>query len=106
MGDDFTPSIWQHSSDYEPSMVFPYAVYFAEAMDVKIYALPYNQFIIFKGEQGFEFIDLSGGEYNSVELSHQLIIHKEEKNTRIKARLIRSFPFAYKLFNKLRKRPG
>lgn len=72
MGDDFLPSIWQHGKEYEPTMVFPFAVYFAEAVNAKIYALPYKQFIIFKQEQTkFEFIDLTNGKYNNLELRTQ-----------------------------------
>jgi hypothetical protein len=59
-GDDFIPSIWQHSATYEPSLVFPFAVHFAEAMDCPIVALPYNQFAIVKNHLGFRFIDNSG----------------------------------------------
>src|SRR5690606_33072558 len=43
-GDDFCPSIWQHSKTFEPTFVFPFAVYFAEAVGAKIYVLPFNQF--------------------------------------------------------------
>jgi hypothetical protein len=59
-GDDFRPSIWQHGSGYEPTLVFPYAVYFAEAVGVRIYGLPYRQFLIEKSATGFEFVDLTG----------------------------------------------
>jgi hypothetical protein len=59
-GDDFTPSIWQHSTKYEPSMIFPYAVYFAEAIHSPIYALPYDQFIIHRSGEGFQFVDTTG----------------------------------------------
>lgn len=59
-GDDFRPSIWQHGSAYEPTLVFPYAVYFAEAVGVRIYALPYRQFLLEKSTTGFEFVDLTG----------------------------------------------
>jgi hypothetical protein len=71
LGDDFCPSIWQHSQNYEPTLVFPFAVYFAEALNVKIYGLTYNQFLIAKGERGFEFVDLTK-KYKNVELRHQL----------------------------------
>lgn len=72
-GDDFGPSVWQHSFDYEPTMVFPYAVYFAEAMGVKIYALPYNQFLMEKDDSGYEFIDLTNGQYSDTGLRRQLV---------------------------------
>ena len=60
-GDDFSPSIWQHARNFEPTLVFPYAVYFAEAMRVPIYALPWNQFLLRKSAgEGFRFVDLAG----------------------------------------------
>jgi hypothetical protein len=45
-GDDFVPNIWQHAFRYEPTFVFPYAVYFAEAIEAIIYAPGFNQFLI------------------------------------------------------------
>ena len=60
-GDDFSPSIWQHPEQFEPTLVFPYAVYFAEAIGAPIYALPFNQFVIHaRSESSFEFVDLTG----------------------------------------------
>ena len=71
-GDDFSRSIWQHTPNYEPSLVFPFAVYFAEAIGARIYALPYSQFLIEKNEvRSFSFVDLIG-KYNSLELKNQL----------------------------------
>jgi hypothetical protein len=70
-GDDFDRSIWEHGRGFEPTLVFPLAVHFAEAMDVAIYALPYNQFLIHAAsEPGFRFIDLTGG-YAATELLAQ-----------------------------------
>jgi hypothetical protein len=60
-GDDFSKSIWQHGQSFEPTMVFPFAVYFAEAVGCPIYALPFQQFLIEKDpERGFSFTDLTG----------------------------------------------
>jgi len=59
-GDDFSSSIWQHSDNFEPTLVFPFAVHFAEAMDARIIGLPHNQFLIEKGGGGFTFIDTTG----------------------------------------------
>ena len=59
-GDDFTKTIWQHGTDYSPTEVFPFALYFAEAHDLPIFTLPYNQFIIFNEPRGFEVIDHGG----------------------------------------------
>jgi Methyltransferase domain len=72
-GDDFRPSIWQHGSNYEATMVFPFAVHFAEAWGYKIYGLPYNQFLMEVGREGrdmHEFVDLTG-KYKRIELRQQ-----------------------------------
>lgn len=45
-GDDFSPTIWQHETRYEPTLVFPWAVHFAEAHGAPIWCLPHNQFAI------------------------------------------------------------
>ena len=59
-GDDFARRIWQHGQDFEPTMVFPFAVYFAEAVGCPIYALPFGQFLIEKDPaRGFSFTDLT-----------------------------------------------
>ncbi|HXJ89089.1 MAG TPA: class I SAM-dependent methyltransferase [Candidatus Binatia bacterium] len=71
-GDDFTPTIWQHSSRYEPTLVYPFAVYFAEAAGATIYALPNCQFCIEKSTTAvFKFVDLTG-RYTERSLQHQL----------------------------------
>ena len=71
-GDDFKPSIWQHTDEYEPTLVFPFAVHFAESVGVRIYALPHNQFLIHKRpDQGFSFVDLTG-RYGPVEPRQQI----------------------------------
>jgi hypothetical protein len=62
-GDDFTRTVWQHQADFEPTLVFPFAVYFAEAVGARIYGLPHQQFLISKPAEtgtGFEFVDLTG----------------------------------------------
>ncbi|MCB2097771.1 MAG: class I SAM-dependent methyltransferase [Parvularculaceae bacterium] len=60
-GDDFTKNIWQHGTKFAPTEVFPYAVYFAEAQDLPIYTLPYDQFLIVNDPgSGFECRDLAG----------------------------------------------
>jgi hypothetical protein len=59
-GDDFRPNIWHHGQGFEPTMVFPFAVYFAEAAGCPIYALPFRQFLIEKApESGYSFTDLT-----------------------------------------------
>lgn len=60
-GDDFSRSIWQHGPNFEPTLVFPFAVYFAEAAGLRIHGLPHAQFLIEKRpDEGFEFVDLTG----------------------------------------------
>ena len=102
MGYDFSPTIWQHSQEFEPTMVFPFAVYFAEAVNTKIYALPYGQFVIYKQtDDGFEFIDLTNGNYDNLELRTQFIDKKEKKSLR---RLIKkNVPYASQIYSALKK---
>ena len=70
-GDDFTRTIWEHATKFEPTLVFPFAVYFAEAVNARIYALPNAQFLIEKNRtQSFEFIDLTGY-YDDISLRDQ-----------------------------------
>jgi hypothetical protein len=62
-GDDYTPTIWQHSEDYEPSLVCPFAAYFAESQQAPLVILPHGQFAIVKpAEPGnhFRVIDTTG----------------------------------------------
>lgn len=62
-GDDLCPTIWQHSLQFEPTMVFPFAVDFAEAVGATIYCLPFNQFLMQKahnGQRQFAVIDFTG----------------------------------------------
>jgi len=59
-GDDYTPSIWQHSEEFEPSLVCPFAAYFAESQGAPIVILPHNQFAIIKPTESgcpFRIID-------------------------------------------------
>ena len=65
-GDDFCPGELQHFPEYEPTLVFPFAIYFAEAVSARIYTLPYDQFLIEKTDNGiFELIDLAGTATNT-----------------------------------------
>ncbi len=79
-GDDFCESIWQHQSNFEPTLVFPLAIYFAEAKNAKIYGLSHNQFLIAKNEKGFEFINLTKKCYDNISLLNQ--INKKERTKR------------------------
>lgn len=70
-GDDFQPTIWQHDRHYEPTLVFPFAIHFAEAHQLTVLGLPHQQFAILvrSGTQsGFQFHDLTGG-YDDVSLA-------------------------------------
>lgn len=62
LGDDFVPNIWQHAEKFEPTLVFPFAVYFAEAKGDRIFGLPFNQFLISKTLEpdAYQFHDLTG----------------------------------------------
>jgi hypothetical protein len=71
-GDDFSPSIWQHPEAFEPTLVCPFAVHFAEAVGARIYALPHKQFLIEKNGAGHEFVDLTG-RYDRLDLREQMI---------------------------------
>jgi hypothetical protein len=61
-GDDFMPSAWQHDPRFEPTLVFPTAVHFAEATGSVIYGLPHGQFaiIVDRARGDFEFRDPTG----------------------------------------------
>ena len=72
-GDDLEPEIWRHGQEFEPTLVFPFAAYFAEAMGMPIFALPFQQFLIAKsappGE--YEFTDFTG-KYGDLALRDRL----------------------------------
>lgn len=60
-GDDFCPGDLQHFPQFEPTLVFPFAIHFAEAVSARIFALPHDQFLIEKGDNSqFELVDLTG----------------------------------------------
>jgi hypothetical protein len=68
-GDDFTDTPWQHDFRFEPTLVCPFGVYFAEAMNLPIVALPFNQFLIHKDStEGFSFVDTTG-RYGDISLN-------------------------------------
>jgi hypothetical protein len=60
-GDDFDHNPWQHDPRFEPTLVCPFAAYFAEAMNLPFVVLPLNQFLFQKrcGAK-FSFIDTTG----------------------------------------------
>lgn len=68
-GDDFIATPWQHDIRFEPTLVCPFSVYFAEAMELPIIALPFNQFVILKRSGGsFSFTDTTG-KYGDISLN-------------------------------------
>lgn len=100
-GDDFTRSIWQHATAYEPTLVFPFAVYFAEAVGARVHALPYGQFLMQKGNGGeFAFVDLDG-RYDDTTLRDQL--HPDRF---LKMRLAEAFPSLYRLAGRVKRMAG
>jgi predicted O-methyltransferase YrrM len=55
-GDDYTATIWQHADTFEPTLVCPFAAYFAESQGAPIVILPHGQFAILKpSERGHHF---------------------------------------------------
>ncbi len=96
-GDDFTRSVWQHKTTFEPTLVFPFAVYFAEAVGATIYALPYSQFCLQKSDSArFAFIDLTG-QYDDTALHSQFTPEKVAKLIAVER-----FPLLTKVARKLR----
>lgn len=68
-GDDFNHTIWEHASRFEPTLVYPYAIHFAEAVGARITTLPHNQFLIEKTGR-FQLVDLVGGYADTSLLRH------------------------------------
>jgi len=76
-GDDFSETIWQHSYEFEPTLIFPFAVYFAEAKNEEIFALPHHQFLIKKlSNNNFKFINYTD-KYKELNLKNQFLQIKE-----------------------------
>jgi hypothetical protein len=59
-GDDYVADPWHQGSGYEPTLVAPFASYFAEAFELPIVALPFNQFVIYNRPGKFLFTNASG----------------------------------------------
>ena len=97
-GDDFSRTIWHHPTTFEPTLVFPFAVYFAEAVGAQIYALPNSQFLIEKdNSQSFSFIDLTGN-YDDVSLRDQFHLNKV-----LKLKLSETFPLIRKVVRRVKR---
>lgn len=68
-GDDFFNNPWARDMRFEPTLVCPFSIYFAEAMNLPIVALPFNQFLIEKSTGSrFSFTDTTGG-YSDISLN-------------------------------------
>jgi hypothetical protein len=59
LGDDFARMMWQHGREFEPTMVCPTAIYFAEAKGDTFIVMPSGQFAIVKTPEDstFQFSD-------------------------------------------------
>ena len=75
-GDDLSQTIFQHSIQFEPTFVFPYVTYFAEATNSELYLLPFKQFLLVKNNN-FKIHDLTQGKiYNNTSVKWQLFKKK------------------------------
>jgi hypothetical protein len=70
--------------------VFPFAIYFAEALGARIYALSYSQFLIEKDNSPPFFVDLTGN-YGDISLRGQFHPAKV-----LKLKLAETFPILRK----------
>jgi len=107
LGDDFSPTIWQHSIDFEPTGVFPFAVYFAEAKDDLICGLPFIQFLISKSVEPceFEFYDFTGNYQDTSMLNQVLGIANNDKSSSVdelKMTIEAKDKYIYDLLSKLK----
>jgi hypothetical protein len=94
-GDDFTRTAWQHTTKFEPTLVFPFAVYFAEAVNARIYALPFDQFLIEKNDNApFAFIDLTGF-YKNTTLKFQF-----RPGMGLKTKFLETFPRIFRMLRR------
>ncbi len=62
-GDDYSSTIWQHADTFEPTLVCPFATYFAEAVGTPIVIFDHNQFAMPKPDgfgEDFRIIDTTG----------------------------------------------
>lgn len=104
-GDDFVENIWQSNINYEPTLVFPYAIHFAEAMETTIYILPYNQFLISKEQDGFKLVNLSEKNYDKIQLNYQFELGNKSKPLpkNLKEKLVYYFPKLHSVYKKILK---
>lgn len=86
-GDDLHPSIFQHGDDHEPTLVFPWALHFAEAVDSPIAMLPYRQFLLPKdSEESYEVVNLTERPYKHRTIKSQLALRRRRLRAMRQAR--------------------
>jgi len=61
-------------------VVFPFAIYYAEAKKSTIYALPYKQFVIDKNSEQYKLFDLTDGLYKNTSLLRQFRLFQKKRN--------------------------
>ena len=62
-GDDYSRTMWQHPKKFEPTLVCPFAAYFAESAGTPLVIFPQNQFAMLKPDgfgTDFRVIDTTG----------------------------------------------
>jgi hypothetical protein len=92
-GDDLSADIWQHSTRFEPTLVFPFVFYFAEAMGASIYALPRSQYLLEKpggSKSAFACHDLVGS-YGHPTLRLQMIAGSKSRSKLVPSVVRRGF---------------
>lgn len=93
-GDDFSSSTWQHGAKFEPTLVCPFSIYFSEAKDLPIAALPFGQFLIKKtSEDSFCFVDLTG-DYSDISLNRLPSLFGKDNVKRVVKHLLCSMGIA------------
>ncbi|TDJ82038.1 class I SAM-dependent methyltransferase [Campylobacter volucris] len=71
-GDDLMENPIHHGKDFEPTMIFPYVIYFAEAMKLEIDLLPHNQFVIYKKKNSSFKLNNFTNKYKNINLKNIL----------------------------------
>jgi hypothetical protein len=82
-GDDYSPTIWQHALNFEPTLVCPFAANFAESYGAPIVVFPSNQFAIIKPDgfsNDFRIIDTTGVYSEPAILPHVFALLKALQN--------------------------
>lgn len=63
--DDVCPNIWQHGTEFDPTLVWPFALYFAEFHNYTLILMPHNQCLLIPTQvhsfHNYSLIDYSTG---------------------------------------------